>query len=261
MAMKKKAAGNRPAAQNDDSVIYKVMIALGVLCIAVLGLQMIGRTYGTVDGITSIRTLVTWGTGVFGAGALAVLVLGFVRGKQMPRFRAFFFPLFVVLALFAFACYMLRLYWVSPIPYLYFVFIAATVLYMIHLLYQMEFFLLSLCNVVAGLLFYLFSRMYPEGRASANSLILNAGLLVLLLAVATLAFLCARNNGKLKWKETAIRVFQPRFSPLPLYLTAAIWIVCAVAAFFLGSAVAYYCMFGAAAWELIFAVYYTFKLS
>lgn len=261
MAMKKKADGNRPAAHNDDSVIYKVMIALGILCVAVLGLQMVGRTYGTADGITSVKTLVTWGAVIFGAAALVVLILGLFRGKQMPRLRKFYLPLFVVLALFAFACFALRQYWVSPLPYLYFIFIAATVLYMIFLLYQMEFFLLSLCNVAAGLVFYLLSQLYPDGRGTLNSLILNVGLVILLAVVATLAFLAARNGGKIKWKEDAIRVFQPRFSPVPLYLTMAIWLVCLIAAFFLGSTLAYYCMFGAAAWELVCAVYYTFKLS
>lgn len=261
MAMKKRPSSPKKPA-NDDTVIYKVMIALGMLCILLLSTQLISRRYVVVDTMFTVQAALGWAALAFGILAAALLVLWLVCRRSAVFWRAAGLPLFLLALVLALSCCFLYYTWVTYISLLYFAYIAAAVLYMIALLYQHEFFLLSLLNSCAGLVFYCLNRLYDSGVVfSARALILTIGLAAAILLAAGVMFFAGRKGGVLRLFGKERRLFAAGASPLPLYIACAVWAVCLIASSLLGSAFAYYCIFAVAAFELAAAVYYTVKLA
>lgn len=261
MAMKKRAVPQKKTT-NDDAVIYKIIIALGIAAIAIFALQMISRYYGMAAYMFGIRTGLLWAGVVFCAVAVADLILYFrLRGRK-PFWKAAGVPVFLVAVVLAASCGLLYVTWVTYLPVLYFFYIAAVALYMIALLYQHEFFLLSFVNTCAGGVFYGLSRYYSAGVTMAGfPLLLNIALVVLIVLAGGLMFAAGKHDGQLKLFGKEIALYRHGASPALVYCTCAIWLVCLIVSAILGSVFAYYCVFAAVAFELISAVYYTVKLS
>ena len=261
MAMKKRAVSNRKTA-NDDTVIYKVMIALGVACIAILALQMVSRYYRLSDYIVGMYTALGWAAIVFGVLSAAALVCFLILRKQAAFWRIAGLPLFGILLVFSFSCALMHFTWVTYVAALYFLYIAIPVLYIIGLLYQHEFLLLSVVNACAGAVFFWLSRIYGDGASfPPKAAVLTVLLALVVLAAATLMFVANRHGGKLKLGGKERQIFTHGASPLLLYVSCAVWLICLDASALLGSVFAYYCMFAVVAFELGAAVYYTVKLS
>lgn len=254
MAMKKRASQPRKMQKDDDSVVYKAVAALVILCLAVLGLRLVSRYYPVMGTLLAVNTALAIGAAVFAVVALLGL-LGLVTPWNTKRFwKAAAWPMLLVGLLLSASCLLLYKTWVDYIPALYFVYVATAVLYLIFLLYQHEFFLLSLVNVCAGGCFFLLSR-------SGRMLQLSVPLAVLIAAAVVLTAVARKNDGKLKFFGKTLRFMDHDATPLPLYVAGAVWLACLLAVAALGAVVAYYCVFAAVAFELIAAVYYTMKLS
>ena len=162
-----------------------------------------------------------------------------------------------VFALFAVTALALRLFWVQPLHALYILNAAVYCLYIVYMLYRMEFFLVSLITVLAGTVFYFFSNGFG---LNARSIVLALILLAAIAIVAVIAMQAGKRNGLVPFAGCTYRVFPPKFSPVMLCITCAVWLVCFVLTLILGATFSYYCMFAAVAFELIAAVYYTFQL-
>ena len=260
--MKKRAVPQKKAV-NNDAVIYKVMIALGMLCILLISLQLVSRYYRLAGPMFAIRTGLGWAAAVGG-----VLALGCLAGWLALRRRSAFWRsgapvLFLFFAVVALSSWLLYATWVTYVSLLYVLYIAAAVLYMIALLYQHDFFLLSLYNACAGGVFYGLSRLYGvHGVVSGKTLLLNI-LLAVLTAAVTALILAARktDDGRLKLLGRKVLISTPELSPLLLYISCLLCLLCLIASAVLGSVFAYYSVFAVVALELIAAVYYTVKLS
>lgn len=273
MAMKKRAVPPKKTA-NDDTVIYKVMTALGMLCVLLLTVQLISRRYVLIDSMFTMMTALFWSAIALGAAAAALLALWLVRRGSSRFWRTAGLPLFLLALLLALTCAVLYATWVEYVSALYVVYIAAAVLYMIALLYQREFFLLSLLNACAGAVFFQLYRIREDGvltwrrqevhygpAISAQALLLIVGLVVVILAASSLMFLARRRGGKLKLFGKTRQLFSADASALLVYICSALWVLCLIAAALLGATFSYYCIFAVAALELIAAVYYTVKLA
>ena len=62
----------------DDAVVYQVMVALALLCCALLGLRALRSYYATVGGFTALydyAAWIGWGGVVLAGAALAATVL------------------------------------------------------------------------------------------------------------------------------------------------------------------------------------------
>lgn len=257
MAMKKRAVPQKKTS-NDDTIIYKIMIALGILCILLLGLQMVSRYYRLAGSMLAVRTGLGWATGVFGVLAVAFVICWAALRRRAAFWRMAGMPLFLMALAISLSCWLLYATWVSYVSLLYFVYIALAVLYMIALLYQHEFLLLSLINTCAGCVFYALNRFYGHTVFS----ILLSVILVLVIALGCGVFFAARkHNGTLKLFGREVQVSQSNTSPLLFYISCVVWLICLIASAVLGSVFAYYCVYAAVAFELIAAVYYTVKLS
>lgn len=259
MAMNQRPVPQKKSNRDDDSVIYKIMAALVMLCVLLVGLQFTSRYYSVVGTMFTTQSVLL-GVGI----ASAVLFLGsvglwFYSRRLRPLLHSFSWILGIFFLVVALSCWVLYVTWVSYIPYLYAVYIAATVLYMIAMLYQPEFFLLSCVNITAGGVFYALSRLY-NGRAVTIGLYV---LLVAVIAVVALVVFKARktDDGMLKLGKRSIAIATANTSPLPVYLSCVVWLLCLVVSAVLGSVFAYYCLFAVAAFELAAAVYYTVKLA
>lgn len=260
MAMKKRAV-QAPKSAKDDIVVYKVMFALCAICIALFALQITSKYYRLAGTMFQVRTLLGRGAVVLGMLAVCVLIWAIAQRK-----RAFWklagVPLVGLLVGLAVGSAVLYATWVTYIPALYFLYIAAFILYLIALLYQPEFFLLSFVNTAAGATFFALSRTYGDGAGlTTKVLLLNIFLVLFVLLSSGLVFLASKQNGRLKIAGNERRIYVQAASPLLNYVSGSVLLVCLIASALLGAVFAYYCVFAAVAFELACAVYYTIKLS
>ena len=255
MATQTSIRSRQKSKKSDDSVVLKVMIALALLVFSIYLLQMISNAYGTLDGFERLYPVMLTVTLVCAALAVVSIVLALVLKNRTVRaicpYTAAVFALFAVTAL------ALRLFWVQPLHALYILNAAVYCLYIVYMLYRMEFFLVSLITVLAGTVFYFFSNGFG---LNARSIVLALILLAAIAIVAVIAMQAGKRNGLVPFAGCTYRVFPPKFSPVMLCITCAVWLVCFVLTLILGATFSYYCMFAAVAFELIAAVYYTFQL-
>lgn len=255
MATQTSIRSRQKSKKSDDSVVLKVMIALALLVFSIYMLQVISNTYGTLDGFERLYPVMLTVTLVCAALAVVSIVLALVLKNRTVRaicpYTAAVFALFAVTAL------ALRLFWVQPLHALYILNAAVYCLYIVYMLYRMEFFLVSLITVLAGTVFYFFSNGFG---LNARSIVLALILLAAIAIVAVIAMQAGKRNGLVPFAGCTYRVFPPKFSPVMLCITCAVWLVCFVLTLILGATFSYYCMFAAMAFELIAAVYYTFQL-
>ncbi len=242
--------------QNNDSAVYKVMIALAVLCGAFLGLRALRDYYATIEGFSALydRTPAIMIAGL----VLAVLAAVVAIAVKKPAARSIA-PWFLVAGLIAAATgWNMRLSGIEDFTFLYYLCFAAAVQYIIFQLYRWEFFLFSLSTVTAGGVFFSFSRgIYWTSK----NVILVVILALVLLGTAMITNWASHNKGYLSLGRGRIKVFGSKSAPILILIVDVLWLVTAVAVPFLGGLFAYYCMFAAIAVEFIAAVYYTFQLN
>lgn len=255
MVMKKQAV--KAAPKNDDSVVYKVMVALLIACLECLALQQVAKVYASIEHMDTVRAALPIAGAVLAVLTVAAVVC-MVLFRQRSALR-FTFALsaanLLLLTVGAFALYGM---WTGPVMMLYFAFFALAVLVSVYLLYQPEFFLLTGATMVAAFGFYCLSKLYGSGSVGLIVLVnlVMALCFALLLAVS---YLAARNRGILSFGKVRFRVMALP-SALPLYVTGLLWLLCQLAGLILGALFCYCCIFAAIALELISAFYFTIKL-
>ena len=257
MAMKKDMTKEQMRAkQNNDAAVYKVMIALVLVCAALLGLRSLRGYYATVEGFTALydRTPTILIAGL----ALAVLAAAAAILIKKSAVRMVGPWVFVAGLLIAATGWNMRLSGVEDFSFLYYLCFAVLIQYIIFQLYRWEFFLFSLSTVVAGGVFFSFSRgIYWTSK--------NILLVIILALVLAGTFLvtnwAAHNKGYLSLGSSRVKLFPAKSAPILIYIVNVLWLVCTIAVPMLGGLFAYYCMFAAIAVEFIAAVYYTFQLN
>ncbi len=258
MAMKKRPAPQKETHKNDATVVYRAGAALLIACAILFGLQLVGRNYPLVKYFEAFQVGLAWSAGIFALIAVIGLV-GLLGLRRKSRFwRAVSLPSMLLGIGLSLSCLLLYYRWDQDIPLLFFLCIAGAVLYLIWLLYQPEFFLLSLVNISAGGVFYCLSKYNGPATYAA---ILRIFLAVLTLGCMLLLFLAGKRDGELPLFGRTWRAISRGGTPLLLYITGAVWLVCLAAGIVLGPVLSYYCIFAAVAFELAAAVYYTMKLA
>lgn len=256
MVMKKNMTKEQLQKKNDDAVVYKVMIALVLLCVALLGLRSLRDFYATMNGFSALyyKTPAIMIVGLVIAAAAAAV--GLTVRKQAVKVVM---PWVLVLGLMVFAtAWNMRLSGADDFDFLYFLCFAVLLQYIVFQLYRWEFFLFSLSTVTAGGVFFSFSRgVYWTQKTVAVVIILA----LVVIGTTLAASMASRNKGRLVFGRTRIVLYSAKSLPVLLYIANALWVVCTVMIPFLGGLFAYYCMFAAIAVEFVAAVYYTFQLN
>lgn len=261
MAMKKRPATKNEPNRNDDTVVYRAGAALLITCAVLFALQIVSRKYPLTASFVAVRGALAWAAGIFALLAVAGLV-GLLGLRKRSRFwRAVSLPALLLGLVLSAGCLLLYNTWYEHIPFLFFACVALSVLYLIKLLYQPEFFLLSVINVSAGWIFYRLSKLDVPGTVNGRTLKRRLLLAAIILACALIARLAGKNDGKIRLFGQSWRAVSRGGTPAFIYFTGAIWLVCMLAGVFLGPVLAYYCVYVAVAFELAAAVYYTIKLA
>lgn len=239
-----------------DNAIYKIALALVLLCVGLVALRSLHKFYSTVGGqavLDPMRGVIAIAGFVLFAASLAALALW-----KNPTAR-------LVLPWVSFVFLMVGITGVSMLTeytfgfaLLYFLWAGVLVQYVIYQLYRWEFFFFSLPTITAGFLFYQLRDGFSGSMRNLLPLILT---ILSLICVVFVAYFGSQGKGTLVFGSTRVRLFSKRYNPFLHYLVAALWVICVVAAFLLGSLFAFYCMFAAIAVEFIAAVYYTFQLN
>lgn len=243
-----------PAKKQNDSVVYKSILDLAILCVGFFLLQIIGRNYDNPDRYEGWNLALQWTAIVSAVLFAAGLVLAIVKKDTLRKVGTVAAITFGILGLSALSLY---IFWYLPIPFLYFFLVAGCVLYLITLLYPTDFSLIAILTTALGGLFYLHGQ---QGVASITTIVLYVVVAAALLATALLTMRAAKAGGKVTVRGKTLRLFAGKSGPLPLYLTCTICAVCSMACLIFGGTFAYYCTYAAAAGLFIAACYYTIRL-
>jgi len=232
-------------AKNENAVVYKVMVALALLCGALTGLRLLRAYYATIGGFEKLYPMTIW----IAVGGLALFLIGAVLKLAVKQkvVQAVSPWLIAIAVLVCATGVFMRLYWTEAFPSLYFLCCAFLLQYIIFLLYRWEFFL-----------FFQLSGGVEWTLLTILLLVIEA---VILVGTFLAARLASGNKGMLIFGKKRIQLLPAKSNPVLIYLVDALWLVCVLVALLLGGLFAYYCMFAAIAVEFIAAVYYTFQLN
>ena len=244
-----------PQQVKEDSVIYKAAIDLGILIAAFYALNYLNRVYPTTDGFFLIRPILLWLTIISAALAIAASVFAFTRPEGKKKPWAVCAVIFFIIAVFAYSLYRL---WTLPLPLISIFTYSACILYLVYLLYPIDFTIIALLTGLTGYGFYLHDH---RGGVTRLVLAVYAAACLLSLAAIILAGFAAKRSGKLTIGKYSFRLYDGAEGPLPLYLTGTLWIVCIAAALIAGSTFAHYGLYAAGGFAFIAACYYTINLN
>ncbi len=259
--MKKRPAAKREPNQNDDTVVYRAGAALLITCAVLFALQVIDRKYPLTTSFVAVRAALAWAAGIFALLAVAGLV-GLLGLRKRSRFwKAVSLPALLLGITLSAGCLLLYNTWYEHIPFLFFACIAVSVLYLIKLLYQPEFFLFSVVNISAGWIFYRLSKLDVIGTVNGRTLKRRLILTAIILVCAFIARLASKRDGKISLFGHEWRAISRGGTPAFIYFSGVVWLVCMLAGVFAGPMLAYCCVYIAVVFELAGAVYYTIKLA
>ena len=247
---KKETSAAKPA----DNMIYKAMVDAAILCIGVFLLQYIGNNYVVIENF------VRWNEGLATAAivALVAAVIGaamlFVKVPAVKLAGKILLPTALALT----AIFGSLHYSYEAMSYLYFFLIAGCSLYLVYLLYPIDFFCIATLTTLSGGAFYLHGR---AGRMGAADLIIYVVLALLAVATLVAANKASGNKGLLNLGKKSLRLFSGKAGANPLYLTCTIMVACIVASILLGGTFAFYCVYAAVGGLFVAACYYTIRLN
>lgn len=237
--------------KNQDAVIYRAMIDMFIVIVALILLRLVDNSYSTPAGFDVWRGAFRWislaGAAIAAAGVVLTLL------KKAPKSSVWLLCGGAIIAVIGL---LLFRYWVSPIPWLTFLTIAGGALYLVWLLYPNDFFLLAFLTTGCGSAFYL----HGKGGLGLTVIALYCLMAVLLALSAWATRKAAQSNGIFRFANLRFRLFSVKGTPIPLYLCCAVWAACIAASLLIGSVFAYYCVYVAAGLLFVAACYYTIKL-
>ncbi len=205
----------------EDKAFYTMMVAFVVAFVIEFALVTLYRRYAAGENYRPVLRIIMW---IF-LGITALSGIGFIYSAATKRFK-YLKPLFAVGAVFFGCAVILRLtnimgYWaITVLQASCTVVPVAALLYVVFLIYQIEFFMSALFGSLGIFtmwytqkVFYIryFKRLYVMGGVTA-----------LLVVVAALTFYAMKNKGYIGGGEYRLRVFSPKTSYKSLYTTYAV---------------------------------------
>jgi len=240
---------------------------LAVFISALVGVLLLMLAYQLVaDAQTAVIALNT--IEVLGyVGAIAV-VFGVVkeildRKKHTKNNRILFNGITIAFyaVLLSLSCFsIVYLNFISVIKFLYVVLPSLAVLYLILLIYQREFFYLSLMSSAMSALFWILSQINANGNADSLQSFLLIAAAIINVAAALLFLLLMKGSGSLSLGKKKINILPSQNGASILILTAVILAISAVVGLFIGAIYLPYISYALLSYIFVMAVYYTVKL-
>ena len=244
-----------PQQAKEDSVIYKAAIDLGILIAAFYAFNYLNKVYPTTDGFFLIHPILLWVAIISAVFAIGAAAFALTRPAGKKKTWVGCAIIFFVLALFA---YSLNRLWMRPLPLISLFTYSACILYLIYLIYPVDFTAIALITGLTGYGFYLHDQ---RGGVTRLVLVVYAAACLLSLAAIIAAGFAAKHSGKLTVGKYSFRLYDGADGPIPLYLTGTLWIVCIAAALIAGNTFAHYGLYAAGGFAFIAACYYTINLN
>lgn len=260
MENEKRAARSK----QEDAILNRVLIWFGAAVVVELVLLLLNRYYINYTTISSEIMLASAISKVLMPAAIAGLVLSilcavwFVRAKKGEKKTAL--PRVLTWAFAAmFVCFAVTYQFnATGVQFLCGAVPVLAVMVLVFYLYQKEFFTVTVLSAIGILGLWIIRKAGGGHPVIVYGYVAAAA--VLLLAAALLARGLQKNEGVFARGEKRYRVFPRGANYGAIYLTCGISAAVLIAACILGTAAAYYLIFGVVAWLFVMAVYYTVKL-
>lgn len=262
----------KKASQYDDYITNRILAIFSYAFVLILGLVATYRGYTSIETIQPTVTAVYYASAVLAVIAAAGLVWEYlsVKRKADTRYKLICGRNLAGAAAIAALCEFIAAYFfVDGIKALYVVIPALTVLLMIYMIYSADFFAISVVTSIGGFLMWYMSRSHINKFITAmpaseflRSSVLYATILVILIQLAALILiLSARGkDGEIKIGNRTKQFFHPNANYRLMILSVVLTILCTVAGFLFGAAIAYYLIFIMFGYLFVMAFYYTVKL-
>ncbi len=260
MANKKRSAKAQADARANDIITYKILGAFLAACVCVFILMTISSHYQIGNQFMAVHN------GLMTAGIIAALValVGFVlliidrfaSNRVVKILGMVLLPLGLLVWI---SCLLMYYFYIHAITILCFLYPAAAVLYLIYLIYQSEFFALSIDCVICAFGFYILSKLLSSPLTYIGVLII-VGFALINAVLLVLTAYAGKNGGKLALGKREIKFLAFKTSSKILFCTAALMLAGLVLSVILGAMTAYVFLFITLIYLFIMAVYYTIKL-
>ena len=260
MANKKKTAKAQADARANDIITYKILGAFLAACVCVFILMTISSQYQIGNQFIAVHD------GLMTAGIVAALaaLLGFLfliidrfaSNKIVKILGLVFLPVGLLVWI---SCLLMYYFYIHAITILCFLYPAAAVLYLVYLIYQSEFFAISIDCVVCAFAFYILSKLLSSPLSYIGILII-VGVAVINAVLLFLTIHSKKSGGQLVCGKKTLRFLAFKASDKILLCTAALMLVGLLLSVVLGAMTAYIFLFVTLIYLFIMAVYYTIKL-
>ena len=254
---------DRKSKQQQDLIGNRIALymTLGFICFIVL--MQYNRMLETLQGIQKYPGAVIkliWATAAIFLVSFIYLLI------NVKRLKSFKDKVFNPLSLFIWglASFLgsvcMYFYYLNAIKAMYVLLIFFFVAYIIHSVYENDFFLLTIMIGVSIISFYVLSRICDNPPFIPYIPLVSAAMLAITVVAAVLTFICKKNDGTLVLGSFKLNVFQRDASYLPIFVFYLLILVAAVLLIPFKTVLAYYATLGLGIFGLISAIYYTIKL-
>ncbi|MBE6992520.1 MAG: hypothetical protein E7430_08070 [Ruminococcaceae bacterium] len=260
MANKKKTAKAQADARANDIITYKILGAFLAACVCVFILMTISSQYQIGNQFLAVHEgLMT--VGIIAAlvallGFLFLIIDRFASNRTIKIIGAILLPVGLLVWI---SCLLMYYFYIHAITILCFLYPAAAVLYLVYLIYQSEFFALSIDCVVCAFAFYILSKLLSAPLSYVGILII-VGIVAINAALLFLTVYSKKCDGKLTFGKKEVKFLAFKVSDKILFSTAALMLVGLALSLILGAMTAYVFLFITLIYLFIMAVYYTIKL-
>lgn len=260
MANKKKTAKAQADARANDIITYKILGAFLAACVCVFILMTISSQYQIGNQFMAVHNALMF-AGIFAAlvallGFVFLIVYRFTSNKVIKIIGMVLLPVGLLVWV---SCLLMYYFYIHAITILCFLYPAAAVLYLIYLIYQSEFFALSIDCVVCAFAFYILSKLLTAPLSYVGIMII-VGVAVINAALMFLTVYARKSGGILTFGKKSVKFLAFKVSDKILFSTAALMLIGLALSVLLGAMTAYVFLFITLIYLFIMAVYYTIKL-
>lgn len=240
--------------KNEDSVVYRAMAAIVIVALIIVGLAFLYNRYQLMTWFIYIYDAVFYIAIVAAVLAVCCAVAAIVL-RQRPKPRKYLLTAMGWLLALAVSCVVMRVHVWEGIVWLFIAYPAALILYILYLIYPVDFFFLALQGAVSGIGFFV---LYKMGSTMLRPWTIAA--LAIFLVVCLLLTALADKDGQLTKGGLHLRIYnEPQgrsFQLITCILSIAGLVQTAVA----GGISSVVCAGILLVWLIVMAIYYTIKL-
>lgn len=240
--------------KDEDIVIYKIMAAMVIVAAVICVLIVLYNKYPVMSHFMAIYNTVYY-TAIGGAIGAAVCYVAALLFRKQKTARKVLLILATCLLIVAVCSVVMRIHTWEGIIWLFIAFPAGLVLYIFYLIYQPEFFFLSLLSAVSGIGDFV---LYQIGTTMLRPWV--ATLLAVFLVGSTVLIALTGKEGILSMFGLRIQLFREPRSKILLLVTAALCILGWILTVLVGGVAALVSAGVALLWLIIMACYFTIKL-